>query len=198
MSHRLHKDEKVRHLILELVPMLAAFNIGWFGKSRFGPAALSPQDRGMAFQDVCISHILQRIGTGVGSGGSGSGSSSSSGGGGGSSSGSGGGHNDVGSDLQGSSSDRPPAYRALGELAVATGSRILNNTAVLDATLDAIQSGFRSVVFCTEAVACLRLVVSATVKTNQHTPRQIERAFTKSGRMVRDIFRGGVNQDLVR
>ena len=194
MSHRLHKDEKVRHLILELVPMLAAFNIGWFGKSRFGPAALSPQDRGMAFQDVCISHILQRTGTGVGSGGSGS----SSGGGGGSSSGSGGGHNDVGSDLQGSSSDRPPAYRALGELAVATGSRILNNTAVLDATLDAIQSGFRSVVFCTEAVACLRLVVSATVKTNQHTPRQIERAFTKSGRMVRDIFRGGVNQDLVR
>jgi len=186
----------VRHLILELVPMLAAFNIGWFGKSRFGPAALSPQDRGMAFQDVCISHILQRTGTGVGSGGSGSGSSS--GGGGGSSSGSGGGHNDVGSDLQGSSSDRPPAYRALGELAVATGSRILNNTAVLDATLDAIQSGFRSVVFCTEAVACLRLVVSATVKTNQHTPRQIERAFTKSGRMVRDIFRGGVNQDLVR
>jgi len=182
----------VRHLILELIPMLAAFNIAWFGSGRFELDALSSQDQNKTFQDVCISHILQRIGTGVGSGGGGGSGGSSS------SSGNSSGNNDPGSvallaHLQGNYSDRPPAYRALGELATATGSKILHNAAILNETLEAIQSGFRSAVFCSEAVACLRLVVSAQTPT-----KQMEQAFTNPGHMVRDIFRGGVNQDLVR
>jgi hypothetical protein len=100
--------------------------------------------------------------------------------------------------LQGGFSDRPPAYRALGALAVATGSRILNNAAILNETLGAIQHGFRGRPFCPEAVACLQMVVAATVKSTQPPPKQVEQAFTKPGHMVRDMFRGGVTQDLVR
>ena len=46
----------MRHTILDLIPMFAAFNISWFVNGRFEePSA----DQGKAFQDV--SHILTRI-----------------------------------------------------------------------------------------------------------------------------------------
>ena len=48
----------MRHTILDLIPMFAAFNISWFVNGRFEePSA----DQGKAFQEVCISHILTRI-----------------------------------------------------------------------------------------------------------------------------------------
>jgi hypothetical protein len=153
----MHRDEKVRHLVLELVPMLAAFHVHWFVNGRFDRAAPALQD---SSSDPGVVAVL--------------------------------------ASLQGGFSDRPPAYRALGALAVATGSRILNNAAILNETLGAIQHGFRRRPFCAEAVACLQMVVAATVKSTQPPPKQVEQAFTKPGHMVRDMFRGGVTQDLVR
>lgn len=34
LAHRLHRDEHVRFTILELIPMLASFNISWFTQAR--------------------------------------------------------------------------------------------------------------------------------------------------------------------
>jgi len=68
--------------------------------------------------------------------------------------------------------DRRPAYRSLGLLAAAAGSKILNNAAVLASLMTAIQSGFRVKPFCEEAVECLRMVVSASARKGA-APKQV-------------------------
>lgn len=64
------------------------------------------------------------------------------------------------------SPDRRYAFRALGHLALAAGSRILNNTAVLESTLEAIQQGLVTPPFSHE----VRLVQQT--KPNQKTSKQ--------------------------
>jgi hypothetical protein len=178
--------------------MLAAFNIHWFVNGRFPSNSqssvddVSDSDRGKSFQDVCISHILNRIESVSAAGGGGSGGSGSS-----SFAGSPGMAPTMISHNQGQGSDRRSAYKALGALALAAGSSILKNAAVLGQTLEAIKEGFRLRPFCEEAVECLRMVVNATVKPHQAPPKSLERFFGFPG-TVKDMFRGGISANLVR
>ena len=56
LSLRLHKDDRVRHTVLELIPMLAAFNITWFvtGKFERDSEKWAPAEQAKSFLDVSV------------------------------------------------------------------------------------------------------------------------------------------------